>query len=155
MQRSCNGSPTAWCKSSVPSEAPTPCRSPGCAELVYDRRARGLCVRHVRERSAKQGARARRRNFTDDDRKRDNWYSSSDWRRLRRSFISRNPLCVDCFSRGFVRKADVVDHIVERKDDDSLRLDSSNLQSLCHSCHNTKSAEQRRARRTLDQQTPK
>lgn len=134
----------------MPSAAPTPCRYPGCPELVSEKAARGMCVRHVREARAFLGQRARRRNFTDEDRKRDNWYSSKDWRNMRRSYISRNPLCVDCLSRGLLRPADVVDHIIERKDDDSLRLDSSNLQSLCHKCHNIKSAEERRRRRDDD-----
>ena len=91
-------------------------------------------------------------HFTDEDRKRDNWYSSKDWRSMRRSHISRNPLCVDCLSRGLLRQADVVDHIVERKDDDSLRLDSQNLQSLCHKCHNSKTQDERRRRRDVDRE---
>jgi 5-methylcytosine-specific restriction protein A len=39
-----------------------------------------------------------------------------------------------------------VDHIVERSDDDSKRLNWDNLQSLCHSCHNIKTAEEKRKR---------
>ena len=37
-------------------------------------------------------------------------------------------------------------YVVERKDDDSLRLSWDNLQSLCHSCHNQKSADEKRKR---------
>lgn len=83
----------------------------------------------------------------EDELKRDSWYSSSQWRGLRRTHISRSPLCEHCLLRGVVKKADVVDHIIERKDDDSLRLDSGNLQSLCHRCHNFKTMEERYKRR--------
>jgi len=136
----------------MPRSAPTPCRYPGCPELVDEKVARGFCVGHMREARAFRGMRNRRRNFSDEDRKRDNWYSSKAWRSLRRSHISRSPLCVDCISRGILRTADVVDHIIERKDDDRRRLDSSNLQSLCHKCHNTKTVEEKRRRREANRE---
>jgi 5-methylcytosine-specific restriction endonuclease McrA len=37
-----------------------------------------------------------------------------------------------------MRKGDVVDHIIELRDDFSKRLDVNNLQTLCYSCHNKK-----------------
>ena len=135
----------------MPHDAPQPCKSPGCTELVRDRRARGYCVRHVRETRALRTRKTtdRRRRMTDEERERDAWYSSRDWRNLRRAYISRNPLCEFCFARGITKAADVVDHVVERKDDDSRRLDSSNLQSLCHRCHNLKTLAERDIRRGL------
>ncbi|MFS1513957.1 HNH endonuclease [Chengkuizengella sp. SCS-71B] len=36
----------------------------------------------------------------------------------------------------------MVDHITPIKEDWSLRLDLCNLQSLCHCCHNKKTAEE-------------
>lgn len=48
---------------------------------------------------------------------------------------------------GVVKVGDVVDHIIERVDDDSLRLDPDNLMTLCHYHHGEKTAEARRARR--------
>ncbi len=130
----------------MPRSAPTPCKSPGCPELVPEGSARGFCVRHVRGGRAPRRTTARRRRMNDEELKRDAWYSSKDWTKLRRAFIARNPLCSICNDNGFVRSADVVDHIVERKDDDSLRLSWDNLQSLCHSCHNQKSADEKRKR---------
>ena len=132
----------------MPHDAPQPCRYPGCRELVRDKSARGLCVGHVREtRALRRRTTERRRRMSDEDLKRDSWYSSRDWRHLRRAYISRNPLCEFCARRGITKAADVVDHIIERKDDDSLRLDSGNLQSLCHKCHNIKTLEERDRRR--------
>ncbi|MDO7487031.1 HNH endonuclease signature motif containing protein [Peribacillus frigoritolerans] len=58
-----------------------------------------------------------------------------------------NPLCEHCLLMDKVTPMDVCDHIIELKDDWSLRLDISNLQSLCNSCHNKKTAKVKKDRR--------
>lgn len=61
------------------------------------------------------------------------------WEKLRARFIATNPLCAHCDAAGLVTPATEVDHI--RPFDglaDPLRLAWNNLQSLCHSCHVTK-----------------
>ena len=73
------------------------------------------------------------------------FYNSSQWRKLRRWFVSSNPLCIECRAKGRVVAVDVVDHIIELKDGGAA-LDVANLQALCHSHHNKKSAEQRELR---------
>lgn len=136
----------------MPRAAPTPCKSPGCPNLVPEGLAGGFCVGHVREARAPRRTTARRRRMDNEELKRDAWYSSKKWTSLRRAFISRNPLCRICDANGFVRSADVVDHIIERKDNDALRLNWDNLQSLCHSCHNQKSADEKRKRNKKQKQ---
>lgn len=74
------------------------------------------------------------------------FYQSKQWRNLRARHIKKQPLCQHCLRRHSVKEADVVDHIIELEDNYELRLDPRNLQSLCHSCHNQKSAEQRKLR---------
>lgn len=65
----------------------------------------------------------------------------SDWDRLRKRYRDDNPLCEMCLKRGVVRPMHEVDHIVPFKGkDDPLRLDETNLQSLCRPCHATKTA---------------
>ena len=65
------------------------------------------------------------------------FYKSADWKRLRALAIERdNGLCQRCSAKGIIKKANVVHHIVEVKDDWNQRLSLSNLESLCHSCHN-------------------
>ena len=63
-----------------------------------------------------------------------------------------HPLCVNCMARGIYRKGDLVDHIVELRDDWTKRLDPDNLETMCISCHNKKSAIERRKRheRTME-----
>jgi len=62
------------------------------------------------------------------------FYNSTAWRNLRNAYIMEHPLCASC-GRG----ADMVDHIVPINKG-GAPLDPSNLQSLCNSCHNKKSA---------------
>ncbi|MFS1513428.1 HNH endonuclease [Chengkuizengella sp. SCS-71B] len=50
-------------------------------------------------------------------------------------------LCQHCLKQKKITRSDMVDHITPIKEDWSLRLDLINLQSLCHSCHNKKTAK--------------
>lgn len=66
------------------------------------------------------------------------------WRRLRDAHIAMNPLCVKCAEKGLIEPVEEVDHIVPFDGKgDPLRLDPSNLQSLCGSCHRYKTAHQK------------
>jgi 5-methylcytosine-specific restriction enzyme A len=65
------------------------------------------------------------------------FYESTAWRKLRGMFIRANPVCVECGRVGAV-----VDHIVRVNDDSSRALDWSNLQTMCHLCHNAKSGRE-------------
>jgi len=59
--------------------------------------------------------------------------------------LADEPLCRLCDQQGRVTAATVVDHIIRIKVRPDLRLDMSNLQPLCKSCHD--SAAQSRDRR--------
>lgn len=52
------------------------------------------------------------------------------------------PTCASCLKRGIIRQAVLVDHIEPIKTAYGWqhRLDESNLQSLCQTCHNAKTA---------------
>lgn len=62
-------------------------------------------------------------------------YGSRQWRNLRASVLSEEPLCRTCDQQGRVTVATVVDHIKEHKGDVTLFYDRDNLQPLCASCH--------------------
>ena len=66
------------------------------------------------------------------------FYRKSPWRKLRAVVLRENPLCTYCLREGITKQADVVDHIIPVKKWKEGELDQSNLQSLCHSCHNRK-----------------
>ncbi len=66
--------------------------------------------------------------------------------------LRENPLCVECLKEGFPAPGNTVDHIkqVNQKDPFDTQngkygepLDPDNLQTLCNSHHNKKSAKER------------
>ena len=65
------------------------------------------------------------------------FYRTAPWRKLRKLVLDKNPLCVHCLKEDIVKPADVVDHIVPVKRGGD-KLNESNLQGLCHQCHNKK-----------------
>lgn len=65
----------------------------------------------------------------------------SQWIRLRKWKLSRNPLCEDCKERGRIVLATEVHHIMPVEDGlsvidrERLMYAIGNLRSLCHDCH--------------------
>ena len=68
----------------------------------------------------------------------DSFYSCKTWRAVRATHLRSEPLCRACSSKGLTVIANIVDHIMPIKQGGE-KYDSSNLQSLCTSCHNRKS----------------
>jgi len=109
------------------------CPEPGCGALV----ARGRCAAHARDVDLARGSRQSR------------GYGNR-WARRSTLFRARYPLCgmrpdgrapvmSQCFDEGRPTLADVVDHVVPHKGDQSLFWDElGNWQSLCSTCHTRK-----------------
>ena len=74
------------------------------------------------------------------------FYQSRQWRVVRAAFLREHPLCGACSARGGLIPARVVDHVVPVKDG-GARFLASNLQALCVSCHNRKTARESAGRR--------
>lgn len=65
------------------------------------------------------------------------FYNSKEWIKCRELVLIRDRyLCRECFRNNKVTPADVVHHIKELSDYPKLALMLSNLESLCHRCHN-------------------
>lgn len=71
------------------------------------------------------------------------FYRTTRWKKLRAWFKQHNPICVECVKEGRVKEMDVVDHIIPIKQG-GAEYELSNLQALCHSCHNSKTAKENR-----------
>ena len=69
------------------------------------------------------------------------FYNSKRWRSVRKYFIKKNPICISCKRKNIDKAAKVVDHILPITMGGS-QVDLKNLQSLCESCHNSKSARE-------------
>lgn len=121
----------------MPRKAPTPCRHPGCAAVLS---SAGYCDVH-RPASHRDYGRARRRFDAEVD-----FYRSGHWRSVRWAYLCEHPLCAICLGHERYVPATVVDHIVPIKDGGD-RFDTANLQSLCVSCHNRKTARETAVRR--------
>jgi 5-methylcytosine-specific restriction protein A len=103
------------------------CAHPGCSELV----SRGYCEKHERVQKAKRNLK-----------KRDEFYGTNRWRKVRNRYWKLHPLCEDCLSRGITKQADMVDHIEEIKAG-GAKLDPNNLRALCWGCHAKKTVRER------------
>lgn len=123
----------------MPKAAPTPCRYPGCAALLA---TPGYCNQH---RGAAHRDYGRARRGFDAER---TFYQSAAWRAVRAAFLREHPLCCQCEAKGRLVAARVVDHVQPIKEG-GARFDWVNLQSLCTSCHNAKTARETAQRRPL------
>ena len=77
------------------------------------------------------------------------------WRKARNAYLSANPLCVMCQAENKLVVANVVDHIIPHKGDQTLFWDQDNWQALCKAHHNSdKQMAERsgRVRRKFDAQ---
>lgn len=79
------------------------------------------------------------------DQKSKTFYDSPEWRKVRRIVLTRDKgLCQEHFMNNSIKFADVIDHIIPIKIDWLLRLELSNLRSLCYSCHAQKTEEDKK-----------
>ena len=65
-------------------------------------------------------------------------YGTVRWRTVRSAQLSREPLCQRCLSFDLTTIATDVDHVQPHLGNAKVMWDSSNYQSLCHSCHSHK-----------------
>ena len=115
----------------MPWAAKTICTKPGCGVVVPKP---GFALRTL-----PSTGRATTNDVQRDRIRRDQFYHTARWQRLRASVLEEEPLCRTCGSNGRVTLAVLVDHIVPVKDGGEM-WDRANLQPLCNACHEAKSA---------------
>ena len=77
-----------------------------------------------------------------------NFLRTSQWQKIRASFLAHHPLCEHCTLLGVTTLATQADHIVRLVDNDHFRRTSwAGLQALCAGCHARKSQWERRSQR--------
>lgn len=119
----------------MPKKSAKKCNVISCSNLTND----SYCNEHA-EQHRKDKHQEYKRYRTDD--KEQSFYKTGVWIRLRNHKRSISPLCEVCLKEDKVKPMVDVDHIVPIKEDWSLRLTLSNLQSLCRSCHVKKTKEE-------------
>lgn len=101
----------------------SPCTYAGCGALARGPRCDAHRTQPKRAFDARRGSSARR------------GYGSR-WQKARTTYLSRNPVCVECAKGGVVTPASVVDHVVPVNAGGEF-WDTSNWQALCAACHNS------------------
>ena len=112
----------------MPRKPKRMCSHPGCPELTEGR----YCEKHQKEESSKYNMARPSKHL----------YGSNRWKKLRKEFLLRHPLCESCKRRGVVKAAIVVDHIMPHKGNEELFWNQSNWQALCKQCHDKKTAKE-------------
>ncbi len=110
----------------MPDRALRECNYMGCHNLTRET----YCPEHTRARYNKEA-----------DKKRGSAYQrgyDKRWEKIRKIFLSKNPLCVECKSKGIREDATDVDHIIPHRFNSVIFDDKQNLQALCKSCHSRK-----------------
>lgn len=79
-----------------------------------------------------------------------NIYKTTQWRNLRAQYVAFQPLCEHCLAFDIIKPGKIVDHIIELEDG-GQPFEKSNLQHLCHSCHNTKTGREKKKRTRIKQ----
>ena len=115
----------------MPTAAPTACSHGGCANYAA---SGSKCREHASSDNQQRGT-ATARGY------------DAHWRRLRHLVLLDEPLCASCLSRGRYTPANEVDHIVPIAVAPARRLDRTNLQALCKTCHSRKTMEETHGKR--------
>jgi len=98
------------------------CSKPGCSRLTRKRYC-GIHQSQMEAQYNRERGSAHERGY------------GRRWRKIRKAFLKDNPFCVSC---GDV--ATEVDHIIPKTQGGKDEYD--NLQSLCKSCHSSKTAKE-------------
>lgn len=121
------------------------CNTAHCRTLIpYDQR---YCTQHKHRAGRGDSDRRYDKYRNEKDKKFRRVYHSSRWRKLRLQVLLRDDyVCQECRRNSLYTLADVVDHIIELRDDMGRAYDLSNLESLCHACHNSKTKDEKQKR---------
>ncbi|MEZ8138473.1 HNH endonuclease [Vibrio splendidus] len=120
------------------------CSAPSCKQIAV---GNGRCNRHHQQ---KPKASSKKQTFRSSTTVNEHIYQSAKWRKLRARKAKESPLCENCLTYTIIKPVDVLDHIKPVLDHPELAYVYSNLQSLCHQCHNEKTAKE-----TVERKKPK
>lgn len=70
---------------------------------------------------------------------RQKYYNTTEWRKLRESYMKQHPVCEECLNKGKITPATSVHHktspFKNGNCNKALFLDYNNLEAVCHECH--------------------
>lgn len=113
----------------IPSN--TKCSMLGCNN--HKSKCNSLCIEHG-------GKDVYKYKSSKDRQEKNNLYSTSQWQGLRQIQLSKHPLCAGCLSQGIVTAAIHIDHVFPWTHIGKQAFYYNVFQSLCHSCHSSKTS---------------
>ncbi|MTI11565.1 HNH endonuclease [Sansalvadorimonas verongulae] len=117
----------------MPARLKRACRKPGCPGTTTHRS--GYCDKHQPEEGSWNKWQQKKGNTT----QRGYGYK---WQKLRAQILKRDSyLCQECKRKGVIREGRHVDHITPKAAGGTD--EPGNLQTLCTTCHNHKTATER------------
>ena len=97
-----------------------PCRARNCPMITSDKS--GYCTEHLKQSRAVTDA----ERGTSSERGYDH-----HWSKVRKMFLSQQPLCEECAKKNIIKSAEIVHH----KDRNPHNNDFDNLEPVCADCH--------------------
>jgi 5-methylcytosine-specific restriction protein A len=117
------------------------CSKRGCNRVTESK----YCLLHKDMDQKNKAERHRHYDNNRRDKKATTFYNSIEWEKARKQALTRDHgLCQHCLKEKVIKVADMVDHIIPIKIAWHLRVFLDNLQPLCNSCHNRKTAEDKK-----------
>ena len=114
---------------SAVAPARSKCKRLGCLG-VAEKGSTGFCPKHTKQQTTMKLQRQGTEHHY--------LYKTGVWARMRRRQLMQHPLCARCKQHDLLTEAKHVDHVEPHRGVRELFFKSSNLQSLCHSCHTFK-----------------
>ncbi|HEM6178994.1 TPA: HNH endonuclease [Streptococcus suis] len=105
----------------MPRKPKRPCSYPSCPKLTEGR----FCMEHERQENK------RYEQYDRDSVVRKRY--GHTWRKIRASYVKAHPYCELCFKEGRMKRVEEVHHIKPLSEGGTH--DTTNLISLCQSCH--------------------
>ena len=109
----------------MPRKAKRPCQVFSCRKFAVD--GETYCEEHLKKEN---------RNYDKFSR----GYKSGErydarWNRVRKVYLSGHPLCEECLKENKITRGTIVHHIVPVSENENLKYDLENLETVCASCH--------------------
>lgn len=119
------------------------CNENGCRNIISLNEL--YCIEHKKQLKVNHNFYKSKRT----DRWEQSFYNSRNWITVRDVVKERDfGLCINCLAHKRIKKSDLVHHIIELKESRELGLETSNLLSLCASCHQEIHAKYRKGKVT-------
>lgn len=125
----------------MPLKSKRQCNHPMCFELTRD----SYCDKHKEVREQERKDAHRYYNMHTRNKERAAFYKTGAWEKKRLDILKRDHyLCQPHRRMGKAEVGNIIDHIIPLEIRPDLALEDTNLQTICLSCHNKKTAEDKK-----------